>query len=254
MPIHTIITALCADRGLSQLVNGIYNNAPADAKYPYIAVDNLAATGTYSGWHARITVKIFSSTRSSMQVADILSNIRRILDDTSPSGSIYIWQTECNISRAGLVWVGNSVFNVILQENGGIFTGNQLVVKIGNGDTPEIFSAIGGLQSSNISLENKIVDCSNLNSGKWRCLVNNAGIAACSISGDGFFTNCDVGERLRLLAFTGGCNNYEIMLGGNSKITGAFIVASYKRYGDVNEEEGFSLRLESSGVVGLSKK
>jgi TP901-1 family phage major tail protein len=261
--LHTsIIAALDGDATLAALINGVYSNVPADAKYPYVAVDNITAkdssTRTTNGWHVKLSINTFSCVRSNIEASNILAEIRRVLDGAalSPTGCkvTAIREDNNNIRRQrdGKTWEGRIDFIIILQEGSGSFVGdgNQFIIKIGDGDTPtEAFAEIGGLRNVSISLKNKIMDSSNLNAGKWRALVSNGGVSSIAISGGGFFSDSGAEEKIRTLAFAGGGNNYEIILGDKDKISGSFLISSYKRSGDINTEEEFSISLESSGTI-----
>jgi predicted secreted protein len=127
--------------------------------------------------------------------------------------------------------------------------GYNVILKIGDGATPtESFANIGSLRSTSFKLDNKVLDSSNLASGKWRRLLG-AGIDAVTIKGSGYFTDIAAEETLRGYAFANSSNNYELDFGNGDKLTGAFIVAGYSRSGDLKSSEGFDITLESAGVV-----
>lgn len=246
MTLNKIITTLSANAALAAKVNAVYNSVPPDAKFPYIVVDNIVASGQYARTnfisYAKVTIKIFSSSRNSDEVEEIQKLVKQILSGND------MWEEGCAVMRHGLAWVGSSVFNIILYEDNA-YSGNCFLIKIGNNAAIETFSVIGGLLNASIKLENKIIDCSNLSSGKWRALQSGAGITWVSISGNGFFTNSQAEQTLRSLAFSGNSNNYEIILGGDEKICGSFIVASYSMAGNVNELGQVRVGLESGGQV-----
>ncbi len=260
----TIITTLKADATLSAMVNGVYSNLPGDAKYPCIALENIAArdlsTKTARGFNVGIDIKILSRARESQEALNVLAEIRRILDGASlaPSGCVVTSIREFNnhITRLadGVTWSASIGFIVILQEGSGfVGDGNDFIIKIGNGATPtEVFTTIGGLRKADISIANRLVDCSNISFGKWRKLVSGAGIASVSVSGAGFFTDSAAEETMRARAFSGIANNYEILLGNNDKISGSFIVSAYKRNGNMDAVEEFIVALESAGEVSFA--
>lgn len=262
---QSIISTLKADSTLATLINGVYSNLPQDAKFPCIAVENTvardASTRTTNGFHVGVAIKVFSRARDSKEASSVLAEVRRILDSVSlsPTGCkvSLIKEVDNSIHRLidGVTWSASINFLVILQEGGSNFvgSGNQFVIKIGNGAAPtETFTTIGGLKNAAIGLANKMVDSTNLSSGKWRALLGGAGVSAVSVSGNGFFTDSAAEETLRAAAFSGAARNYEIILGNNDKISGAFIVSVYKRSGNVNSEEDFAVSLESSGTIVFS--
>lgn len=261
----TIIDTLKADSILTPLINGVYSDLPRDAKFPCIAVENTVArdvsTRTANGFHVGVGIKIFSRTRDSKEAMNLLAEVRRILDNASlsPTGCkvSLIKEVDNSVYRLadGVTWSAAANFMVILQEGGGSFVGNgnQFIIKIGDGVAPtENFTTIAGLRNAAIGLTNRVVDSSSLGSGKWRSFSSGAGIASVTVSGNGFFTDSSAEEALRAVAFSGAARNYEIILGNNDKISGAFMVSIYKRSGNANSEEEFSVSLESSGEVVFS--
>ena len=259
---QAIITELSGDSTLDAMINGIYNHVPVNVKVPYISVDKLIArdvsTRTTGGFHVEMSIKAFSRNRSSQEASNILAEIRRILDAAtiSPTGCSVtsLKEDEDSITRMrdGVTWLGEIKYLVILQEGASTFIADatQFLLKVGDGATPtENFTTIGGIRNANLSLKNKILETTNLTSGKWQELVASAGIASIIVAGEGFFSDSTAEETLRSNAFSGSINNYKIELGNNNTITGGFIVASYKRHGDSKGEEEFSVSLESSGTI-----
>lgn len=259
---NAVVTALAADTTLAAMVNGIYDNVLADAKFPFVAVDNITAKNensrTTSGFAAGINIRAHSRARTSQEVSNITAEIRRVVlaATLSPAGCSVSAVREDGgaIARAsdGVTWHGNINFAVLLQQGGGVFvaSGNNFIIKIGDGATPtENFTTIGGLRNASLNLANKTLDATSLSSGRWREIVSGAGIAAVAVSGDGFFTDSAAEEALRAKAFNGALNNYQILLGSGDKITGKFMVASYARSGKLNAEEEVGIKLESGGEV-----
>ena len=128
--------------------------------------------------------------------------------------------------------------------------GEDVILKIGDGGNPiEVFADVGGLRDVSFTLSNKIVEASDLASGSWRKLLSGAGVDFLSISGNGYFTDVASEEILRGYAFAATTNNYELHFGNGDKLTGAFLVASYLRSGDMGAQEDFAIGLESAGEV-----
>jgi hypothetical protein len=261
--LHTaIINALNNDTELAAMINGVYANVPNDAKFPFVAVDNVSAfdaiSRTTSGWNVKIAINIFSRARDNQEASNIIAQIRSVLSGaalTTASGSVNsIKESSSLISRQkdGITWQGTSNFDMLLQQGSGIFVanGNNFLVKLGNGATPtELFTTIGGLRNAGISLSNKLVNCSNLSTGKWQSLVSGAGFASVAVSGNGFFTDSAAENTLCSLAFSRAVNNYQIIMGNNYVISGGFIVSAYKRTGALNLQEGVEIALESTDAI-----
>lgn len=129
------------------------------------------------------------------------------------------------------------------------YNGSLVLIKIGDGGGPEIFSTIGGLRTSRLTLGNQTLDTSHAESGVWRQLLNNAGIRSLTISGSGLFTDVATEETLRGYAFAGTVNNYRFVFANGDYVTGPFLITSYERSGSNGNEEIYSLSLASAGTL-----
>src|SRR5580693_7449103 len=79
--------------------------------------------------------------------------------------------------------------------------GALVLIKAGNGGSPEIFTTIGGLRTSSMTLGNQALDTTNVESGNWRQLMGSAGINSLIVSGSGIFTDAASEETVRGNAF-----------------------------------------------------
>jgi len=130
-----------------------------------------------------------------------------------------------------------------------IQNGSLVLIKVGDGGSPETFITVGGLRASGLKLDNQILNATNLESGTWKQLLGSAGIQSLSISGSGLFTGSTSEDTLRGYAFAGSVNNYQLVFADGDILTGPFLVASYERSGDYGGEEIYSLTLESAGTI-----
>ena len=133
-----------------------------------------------------------------------------------------------------------------------IQNGALVLIKIGNGADPEIFTTIGGLHASGMKLDNQILNATNVESGTWKQLLGGAGIQSVSIDGSGLFTDSAAEDTLRGYAFAGSVNNYQFIFANGDMLTGPFLVTSYERSGDYGAEEIYFLALESAGTVAFT--
>ena len=127
--------------------------------------------------------------------------------------------------------------------------GALVLIKVGNGATPEVFTTIGGLLTSRITLNNHVVDATNRESGTWKQLLSGAGVSSFSIEGEGRFTNSASEETLRGYAFARSSNNYKFIFANGNYITGLFMVTHYERSGHNDSEESYAIALESAGNI-----
>ena len=112
--------------------------------------------------------------------------------------------------------------------------GKDLLLKIGDGDAPESFAAVGGLRARTLSLNAGTVDATHAGSeGGWRELLTGAGVRQASVSGAGVFLNDAAAEAVRAVA-------------------GPFQIANLDYAGDHDGEATMSLALESAGALAFT--
>lgn len=133
------------------------------------------------------------------------------------------------------------------------YKGALVLLKIGDGQTPETFTTVGGMRTTRFILNNRLIDTTNKDSGAWREVLSGGGVRFISISGDGLFTDDGSEETLRVQAFDNSIKNYELCFGNGDKLSGSFQITSYERAGDYDAEETYSITLESSGEVVFTK-
>ena len=130
--------------------------------------------------------------------------------------------------------------------------GALVLIKVGNGGSPEIFSTIGGLRTSRMVLNHAVLDATNRESGPWKQLLGNAGINSLTIEGTGLFTNSASEETLRGYAFANSANNYTFIFANGNNVSGPFMVTAYERSGNYDEEEIYQLTLESAVTIAFA--
>jgi TP901-1 family phage major tail protein len=127
--------------------------------------------------------------------------------------------------------------------------GKAVLIKHGNGASPEVFSTIGGLRSSSITKNDEAVDITNKDSANARELLGGAGIKSITISGSGVFTDSAAEVSLRGEFGAAAFNNYQFVIPDLGTYTGAFMVASLEYAGEYNGEATYNVTFESSGAV-----
>lgn len=130
--------------------------------------------------------------------------------------------------------------------------GRAFVLKIGDGATTEIYSTIGGMRATSLSINNELVDVTNKSSGGWREILGGAGTRAIAVSGSGVFTDSAAEAAFRGKVLTAAVSNYEIVFESGDRFRGPFFAASLEFAGDHNGERTYSLRLESAGAVSFT--
>lgn len=127
--------------------------------------------------------------------------------------------------------------------------GKDFLLKSGDGAGTEVFTTMGGLRSTSISINGEAVDGTHVGSNGWKQLIAGAGISSVSVSGSGVFTN-DANEKLaitRCMAKT--LNNYKVIDDAGNEFAGSFQITSMELAGEYNGEQTYSMSLESSGPV-----
>ena len=127
--------------------------------------------------------------------------------------------------------------------------GSALLLKIGDGASPEAFTTVGGLRSASITLNDEAVDVTTKDSSSLRALLANGGVQTISISGSGVFTDAASETTLRGKFGASSFSNFQVIIPDFGTYTGAFMVASLEYAGEYNGEVTYSVTLESSGTI-----
>lgn len=127
--------------------------------------------------------------------------------------------------------------------------GSLLLLKVGNGGTPETFTTVGGLRTTGFTHNNQPVDATSRESGAWQQLLGGAGMRQVTISGAGVFVDSAAEESVRGFAMNNQIRNYQITFGNGDSMTGPFLITSYQRAGSHDGEETYALALASAGAV-----
>lgn len=127
--------------------------------------------------------------------------------------------------------------------------GRAFILKIGDGAMPEVFSTIGGMRATSLSINNETVDITNKGSGGWRDILSGAGTRSIAVSGSGVFTDSAAEILFQGKVMTSAISHYQVQFESGDMFSGAFHATALDYAGDHNGERTYSLRLESSGPV-----
>jgi hypothetical protein len=128
--------------------------------------------------------------------------------------------------------------------------GSAILMKLGNGASPEVFTTLGGLRSNSIALNEETVDVSSKDStGKYRQLLAQAGMVTVGISGSGVFTDSASETTLQSNFNAATHKNYQFLVPDFGTFTGAFAITSLEYAGDYNGEVTYTVSFESAGVI-----
>jgi len=131
--------------------------------------------------------------------------------------------------------------------------GRALLVKIGDGADPEVFSNLCGLNSKALTINNSSIDvttpdCSTPGGALWTETLN--GLKNVTVTGDGFFEDSASESRMNTVAMAADNScNFTITVPDFGTYAGAFRIASLEFGGETEGGVTYSLSLESTGAV-----
>ena len=128
--------------------------------------------------------------------------------------------------------------------------GKDLLIKIGNGATPEVFTTVAGLRATTLAFNAQNVDVTNSDSADmWRELLAGAGVKSATISGSGVFKDAASDAALRTAFFNQALCNWQIVIPDFGTVSGPFKLASLQYEGPYDGELKLSLSLASAGAL-----
>ena len=125
--------------------------------------------------------------------------------------------------------------------------GKDLLVKIADSGS---YVTVAGLRARRLSFNAEIVDITHAESaGRWRELLDGAGIKRAAVSGRGLFKDAASDALMRQTFFDGAVKSYQIVIPDFGTVEGAFQIASLEFAGEHNGEVTYELSLESAGAL-----
>ena len=126
--------------------------------------------------------------------------------------------------------------------------GRDLLLKISDGSGG--FVTVAGLRARTLSFNARAVDVTNAESaGTWRELLAGAGVKTAAVSGSGIFRDQASDELVRGTFFDGRIETWEIVVPDFGTVTGPFQITALAYEAQHDGEVGFSLSLESAGLL-----
>jgi TP901-1 family phage major tail protein len=127
--------------------------------------------------------------------------------------------------------------------------GRDLLIRIGDGGSPESFSSVAGLRATSLAFNAQAVDVTNADSaGMWRELLE-GGVKSASLSGSGVFKDAASDAALRQVFFDGTTANYQVVVPGFGTVAGPFRITQLQYDGPHDGEVKVSLALASAGAL-----
>jgi len=127
--------------------------------------------------------------------------------------------------------------------------GSAFLLKVGNGGSPPSYATIGGMRTTQLSVNGEAVNVTSKDSGGWRDLLSGAGVRSVSVAASGIFTGSVAEGRIKANALGGALDDYELSFESGEKLRGRFLVTRLDYAGDHGGERTYAVALESSGAV-----
>ena len=128
--------------------------------------------------------------------------------------------------------------------------GKDLLVKMHDGSD---FVTVAGLRSRRIAFNAETVDVTHAESaGRWRELLDGAGIKRAGVSGRGLFKDAATDALMRQTFFDGAVKNCQVVIPDFGTVQGAFQITNLEFAGEHNGEVTYELSLESAGELSFA--
>ena len=130
--------------------------------------------------------------------------------------------------------------------------GKDLLLKLDFNQTSS-FATVAGMRSRRIAFNAEPIDITNADSaGRWRELLQGAGVRRAAIAGSGIFKDDAADADVRTLFFDGGIRDWQIVVPDFGTIEGPFQVTGLEYAGEHDGEVAYEIALESAGVVSFA--
>jgi TP901-1 family phage major tail protein len=128
--------------------------------------------------------------------------------------------------------------------------GKDLLVKMHDGSA---YVTVAGLRSRRIAFNAETVDITHAESaGRWRELLDGAGIKRAGVSGRGLFKDAATDALMRQTFFDGAVKTCQVVIPDFGTIEGAFQIASLEFAGEHDGEVTYEMSLESAGELSFA--
>lgn len=128
--------------------------------------------------------------------------------------------------------------------------GKDLLLKIHDGTS---FVTVAGLRARTLAFNAQSVDVTHSESaGRWRELLDGAGVKRASVSGSGVFKDAASDALVRTAFFSGALASCEVLIPDFGTLTGPFQVTALEIAAEHDREVTFDLTLESAGEIAFA--
>ncbi len=131
--------------------------------------------------------------------------------------------------------------------------GKDLLLKLGDGGSPETFATVAGLRAKTISLNARVVDATDADSpNAWRELMPGAGVKSASIAGSGLFKDSASDAAVRAVFFAQTADSWRIVIPDFGTLEGRFLVAALEYSGRFDGVAQYAVTLASARELAFS--
>lgn len=128
--------------------------------------------------------------------------------------------------------------------------GKDLLLKMHDGTQ---YVTVAGLRSRTLAFNAQSVDVTHSDSaGRWRELLDGAGVKRASVSGSGVFKDAASDALVRQAFFSGTLAPCQVVIPDFGTVTGPFQITALEIAADHDREVTFDLTLESAGEIAFA--
>lgn len=130
--------------------------------------------------------------------------------------------------------------------------GKDLLLKV-DGTGAGVYVTVAGMRSRTLAINAETVDATHSESaGRWRELLEGAGIKSARITGSGVFKDEASDALIRGYVFDGTIRSWQIVVPNFGVIEGPFQISTLEFTGKHDGEVAFDLTLESAGQLAFT--
>jgi TP901-1 family phage major tail protein len=130
--------------------------------------------------------------------------------------------------------------------------GKDLLLKL-DFDQNAVFETVAGMRSRRIAFNAEPIDITNADSaGRWRELLEGAGVRRAGIAGSGIFKDAASDASVRELFFDGAVRTWQIVIPDFGTVSGPFQVTGLEYAGEHDGEVAYEIALESAGALAFA--
>ena len=127
--------------------------------------------------------------------------------------------------------------------------GKDLLIKIGDGGDPEVFTTAAGLRATTLAFNAQTIDVTNSDSAdEWRELLA-SGVKSATLSGSGVFKDAASDTAIRNAFFNQSLANWQVVVPSFGTVSGPFKITSLQYDGPYDGEVKISMSLASAGAL-----